>query len=202
MRRIGVHRNHPEPTVTTFSHRIRPHVQAELDAAAAQEALGHFHAAFQHLERAHVLGQPATVEHVRVHWRMFRFALRMRVGGEVYGQAWRLVAALVFTPLGLVPPGNTGGADISGVRRLPVPPDLQALIVAARQGSSRAGGSRHRWLAGITGLAALAALGLGACSIFDRYAQATVSGDGRGQEVLSRQDVNGLRLFLGKTARC
>jgi cytochrome c peroxidase len=35
-------------------------------------------------------------------------------------------------------------------------------------------------------------------SRFDRYAQATVSSDGRGQEVLTLQEVRGLRLFLGK----
>lgn len=35
-------------------------------------------------------------------------------------------------------------------------------------------------------------------SRFDRYAQATVAGDGRGQEVLSQQEVRGLRLFFTK----
>nr|WP_242529053.1 cytochrome c peroxidase [Ramlibacter ginsenosidimutans] len=35
-------------------------------------------------------------------------------------------------------------------------------------------------------------------SRFDKYAEATVSGDGRGQEVLSPQEVRGLRLFLTK----
>jgi cytochrome c peroxidase len=35
-------------------------------------------------------------------------------------------------------------------------------------------------------------------SRFDRYAQATAAGDGGGQEVLSRQEVRGLRLFLTK----
>ena len=35
-------------------------------------------------------------------------------------------------------------------------------------------------------------------SRFDRYAQATAAGDKRGQEVLSQQEVRGLRLFLGK----
>ncbi|MBK0393963.1 cytochrome-c peroxidase [Ramlibacter algicola] len=35
-------------------------------------------------------------------------------------------------------------------------------------------------------------------SRFDRYAQATVSGDARAQDVLSQQEVRGLRLFLGK----
>lgn len=35
-------------------------------------------------------------------------------------------------------------------------------------------------------------------SRFDKYAEASVSGDGRGQEVLSQQEVRGLRLFLIK----
>ena len=41
-------------------------------------------------------------------------------------------------------------------------------------------------------------------SRFDQYAQATVTGDGRGQEVLTGQEVRGLRLFLtkGQCATC
>jgi cytochrome c peroxidase len=35
-------------------------------------------------------------------------------------------------------------------------------------------------------------------SRFDRYAQATVAGDGPGQDVLTPQEVRGLRLFIGK----
>ncbi len=38
-------------------------------------------------------------------------------------------------------------------------------------------------------------------SRFDQYAQATVRGDGRGQAVLTPQEVRGLRLFVGK-AQC
>ncbi|HSV80451.1 MAG TPA: DUF3703 domain-containing protein [Ramlibacter sp.] len=118
--------------MNTFATRIKPIVNAELAAADAAEARGEFHTAFQHLERAHVLGQATTVEHVRVHWRMFRFALRNRLHGEAAGQAWRLVAASIFTAPGLVPEGNTGGADVSGFRRLPVPKDLKQAIDAAR----------------------------------------------------------------------
>ena len=41
-------------------------------------------------------------------------------------------------------------------------------------------------------------------SRFDRYAQATVAGDGRGQEVLTKQEVRGLRLFMtqGQCVTC
>jgi hypothetical protein len=118
--------------MSTFANRIRPSVQAELVAAATAEARGEFYTAFQHLERAHVLGQAATLEHVRVHWRMFRFSLRNRLHGEAAGQLWRLVAASIFTAPGLVPEGNTGGTDVSGLRRLPVPEDLKQRLDAAR----------------------------------------------------------------------
>lgn len=122
----------PEHLVTTFAIRIQPRVQAELAAAHAAEARGEFYTAFQHLERAHVLGQSATHEHVRVHWRMFRFALRNRRHGEVAGQLWRLLAAAIFTVAWLVPDGNTGGTDVSAFRRLPVPQDLKLALDAAR----------------------------------------------------------------------
>jgi hypothetical protein len=118
--------------MSTFANRIRPSVQVELVAATTAEARGEFYKAFQHLERAHVLGQAATLEHVRVHWRMFRFSMRNRLHGEAAGQLWRLVAASIFTAPGLVPEGNTGGTDVSGFRRLSVPEDLKQMLDAAR----------------------------------------------------------------------
>jgi hypothetical protein len=144
--------------MTTFALRIKPSVQAELDAAASAEALGHFYTAFQHLERAHILGQPATAEHVRVHWRMFRFAVRNRMAGEAFGQAWRMVAAAIFTAPGLVPEGNTGGADVSGFRRLPVPQDLRPIIQAAREQPQHGKPALRRTMAVALAFGALAVL--------------------------------------------
>jgi len=118
--------------MTTFALRIHPHVQTELAAAAPAEARGQFYTALQHLERAHNLGQPATGEHVRVHWHMFRFAVRNQPAGEAFGQTWRMLGAGLFTAVGLVPEGNTGGAADSGFRRMPIPVDLQAILDAAR----------------------------------------------------------------------
>ncbi len=118
--------------MNSYTTRIRPSVQAELDAADAAEARGDFHTAFEHLQRAHVLGQASTQLHVRIHWRMFGFAMRNRLRGEAFGQLWRTAAAAVFTALRLVPKGNTGGSDVSGFRALPVAPDLQRIIDAAR----------------------------------------------------------------------
>lgn len=118
--------------MSSFSIRIRPHVQAELDAAHAAERRGEFYTAFLKLERAHVLGQASTREHVRVHWLMLRFAIRHRLAAESFGQAWRVVTATLATPLGLVPSGNTGGADVNGFKPMRMTQDLRSAIEAAR----------------------------------------------------------------------
>jgi len=153
--------------MTTFAIRIRPSVQAELEASALAEARGQFYTAFQHLERAHVLGQPATSEHVRVHWRMFHFALRNRMPREAFGQAWRIAGAALFTAVGWVPTGNTGGSDVSGFRRMPLPQDLQAELDAARSSEQKqraAGFRRVSATFALAAVAALSALGMGGCS--------------------------------------
>lgn len=118
---------------TRFARNIRPHVSAELRAAKAALRAGQTLQAFSHLERAHVLGQASTVEHVRVHWRMLLWGLRQRSLRECLGQILRIVGATTKTAAGLVPHGNTGGANVSLLRRMPVAPDLQAVIDQARQ---------------------------------------------------------------------
>jgi hypothetical protein len=148
--------------MTTFALRIKPCVQAELDAAASNESLGHFHTAFQHLERAHVLAQPTTGEHARVHWRMFRFAVRNRMTGEAFGQAWRIVTAAIFTAFGLVPEGNTGGTNVSGFRRMPVPQDLRTIIKTSRLQPEQPT-ARRKLSAASAAVAALITSGLTGC---------------------------------------
>ena len=118
--------------MTTFGIRIRPFVAAELRAALEAETGGDARASFRHLERAHVLGQASTVHHVRVHWLMLRWAVRHRRAREGLGQLLRIVGAATKTAVGLVPPGNTGGANVSAIRPMPVPPDLAAAIREAR----------------------------------------------------------------------
>lgn len=118
--------------MSRFAARIRGHVDLELDAARAAAVLGQEARAFGHLERAHVLGQASTLLHVRVHWHMLRAGLRQRRAREIAGQLLRLVGAATKTPVGLVPTGNTGGADVSPLRPMPIAPDLQRLIDAAR----------------------------------------------------------------------
>jgi hypothetical protein len=123
-----------EHPMSAFATRIRPHVQAELDISNAAEREGFSDLAFHHLERAHVLAQPATLQHVRVHWRMFRFALRQRLPGEAFGQVLRMLLAGPLTIAGILPTGNTGGSAVNGFKPMEIPADLQRVIDAARGG--------------------------------------------------------------------
>jgi hypothetical protein len=115
-----------------FGARIHPHVQDELLAARASERAGNPAAGFRHLERAHVLGQTSTVEHVRVHAHMLAWGLRQRNAREVGGQVQRMVGAALVTGLGLVPHGNTGGSNVHPFRPMLIPDDLARTIAGAR----------------------------------------------------------------------
>lgn len=117
----------------SFAKAIRPHVTEELCRSASAQLEGRPELAFAHLERAHVLGQASTREHVRVHWRMLLWGLEQRQAREVAGQVFRIVGAATKTGVGLVPAGNTGGSNISPFQRLPVPDDLQACIEHAKE---------------------------------------------------------------------
>jgi hypothetical protein len=125
-----------EHPMSAFATHIRPHVQAELDISVAAEREGFGQLAFHHLERAHVLAQPATVLHVRVHWLMFRFALRNKLPGEAFGQILRLLLAAPLTIIGILPTGNTGGSAVSGFLPMRIPADLQRVLDAARGGAA------------------------------------------------------------------
>jgi pimeloyl-ACP methyl ester carboxylesterase len=114
-----------------FQRRIRPHVNAELTAALSAEQSGNWAASFRRLERAHVLGQASTIEHVRVHARMLAWATRHRDAREILAQLLRIAGAATKTLFGLVPSGNTGGGNVGAFRALPIPLDLAPALAAA-----------------------------------------------------------------------
>ena len=118
--------------MSTFTEGIHPHVAKELERARSAERSGDPDLAFHHLERAHIIGQSSTREHVRVHWAMFLWGVRRRRFREVAGQAFRIGGAATKTVFGLVPAGNTGGSNVSPFRRLPIAPELQTIIDEAR----------------------------------------------------------------------
>jgi hypothetical protein len=101
---------------------------AEEMELAATALKGADHAtAFPHFERAHILGQRDTWMHLRSHVGMLRVGWQRRDAGELFGQLTRLLAAALFSRI-WVPVGNTGGANVSALRPMPIPEDLQRLL--------------------------------------------------------------------------
>jgi len=118
--------------VSEFGRRIHPYVESEILAAYQAEARGKPEVAFSHMERAHILGQTSTVEHVRVHCHMFLWSIRQRNVRESLGQLLRIVGAAIGSAFGLVPMGNTGGTNVKSFKSMPIPSELVALIEKSR----------------------------------------------------------------------
>ncbi len=100
----------------------------ELEAARNARRAGDLPAEWVHLERAHILSQPRAGMHLRTHAAMLGAAGRRRDIREVVGQLARLVLAAPGSLSGRYPIGNTGGADVSAFRPMPIPADLQLLL--------------------------------------------------------------------------
>lgn len=118
----------------TETASLRTAFHAEMQAMHKYLAAAEYDAAFSRLERAHILGQKNTWQHTQVHLWMLRLGWQQRDVREVLGQLLRIPAALLFSRL-WVPIGNTGGANVSAIRPMPVPDDLAA-ILAGRPGKT------------------------------------------------------------------
>ena len=101
--------------------------EASMVAGKAALQAGEMANAYAAFERAHVLGQPRTGQHLRAHLGFLRWAVRQRDLRELFGQLTRIVAALLFTRIWL-PTGNTGGARVSAFRPMPVSDELARLL--------------------------------------------------------------------------
>jgi hypothetical protein len=106
---------------------LRAAYEAELAAAAVAAAARNIDLAFHHLARAHILGQRHTAQHVHIHWLMLKLAASVGAWGEFAGQLSRIVAAAVFSSI-WVPAGNTGRANVSALKPMPIPEDLRSLL--------------------------------------------------------------------------
>ena len=116
----------------SFSKNITPFVNSELELAARARESGNIITEFQHLENAHVIGQESTYWHVKVHGLMFLWAIRNAQLNELLGQSFRIVGAATKTAFGLVPQGNTGGANVSPFKVMPIKAEHQVIINTAK----------------------------------------------------------------------
>lgn len=111
----------------TRSERIEA-FEAAMSEAGQHRAAGDARSAFAALERAHVLGQLDVVPHLRAHWHMLQVGWSGGDWREVTGQLMRIALVPVGHLVGRLPVGNTGGANVSAFKPMPIPPELERLI--------------------------------------------------------------------------
>jgi hypothetical protein len=87
---------------------------------------------WQLLQAAHVAGQLQFTVHWHVHAVMLAHAWQQRDGREIRGQLLRLAGVPLAHLVRRVPVGNTGGADVSAIKPMQVPPQIAAHIAWAK----------------------------------------------------------------------
>lgn len=112
---------------TKMPEKLVPFYKQEL-TMARRYLLTDLRISWRHLERAHILGQPYPLEHTYVHWKMLRFGFRIKSIKEIVGQLPRLAVGGIKSFVGIIPVGNTGGADVPPLLPMPIPDELQAII--------------------------------------------------------------------------
>ena len=110
---------------------LKPYYQKELDKYRNEYLNGNFKSAWNHLERAHIIGQKYPYAHTFVHWEMLQFGFKIKSGKEIKGQIPRLIFGGVKSFVGEIPVGNPGGASVPPLKPFPVEKDLENIFAKA-----------------------------------------------------------------------
>lgn len=102
--------------------------EKEIDMANQSKANGFASDEWNHLERAHILGQFFALKHLHVHVLMIEYSIRHKIVREFFGQIPRIILAVPGSILKLAPKGNTGGADVGIFEPMQIPDDLQKIL--------------------------------------------------------------------------
>jgi hypothetical protein len=116
---------------TKLPNRLKPYFQKELSYYRRAFAERQLHIAWEHLERAHILGQRYPYAHSYVHWKMLQFGFHIKSSREILGQIPRLIFGGVKSFVGKVPVGNPGGADVPALKPFPIDPQLRSVFAKA-----------------------------------------------------------------------
>lgn len=108
--------------------RLKSSFEREVSLSKQAALQGDKSRAFYHLERAHILGQSYFASHLLTHWKMLCWGVEQKNGKEIFGQILRLAAVFPASLFGWVPVGNTGGANVSAFRHMPIERDLQKIL--------------------------------------------------------------------------
>lgn len=117
---------------TSMPTALKPFFQKELTEAENNFTKRRFQQSWQHLERAHILGQPYPFAHSFVHWKMLMFGIKTKNPKEIIGQIPRLLVGGVKSFVGNIPVGNTGGANVPPLQPMKIPEDLKIIIISSK----------------------------------------------------------------------
>lgn len=102
---------------------LRAAYDAEMTIAKVLYRERDYERCLAHLERAHILGQRNYIPHVVNHYWMLKAGWQRRDMQEVLGQIVRIIGS-AGSLVGAVPIGNTGRANVSAIKPMPIPADL------------------------------------------------------------------------------
>ena len=116
---------------TSIPIGLKPFYNEELVKYRTEFSKGNLKTAWNHLERAHIIGQKYPYAHTFVHWKMLLFGFRIKSGKEIIGQIPRLVFGGVKSFVGKIPIGNPGGANVPPLKPFPIEKELQDIFSKA-----------------------------------------------------------------------
>ena len=116
---------------TSMPEGLVPFYKLELESYKQEYTKGNLNKAWNHLERAHILGQRYPYAHSYVHWKMLQFGINIKSSKEVIGQIPRLIFGGVKSFVGKIPVGNPGGANVPPLKPFPIEDELQEIFVKA-----------------------------------------------------------------------
>ncbi len=116
---------------TSIPIGLKPFYNSELEKYKHEYVNGNLNAAWNHLERAHILGQKYPYAHTYVHWKMLQFGIKIKSGKEIIGQIPRLIFGGVKSFVGKIPVGNPGGVNVPPLKPFPIEKELQEIFIKA-----------------------------------------------------------------------
>jgi hypothetical protein len=116
---------------TSIPKNLKPYFKAELEKYRTKYSNGDLKSAWNHLERAHIIGQKYPYTHTLVHWKMLQFGIKIKNGKEIMGQIPRLIFGGVKSFVGKIPDGNPGGANVPPLKPFPIENELKIIFAKA-----------------------------------------------------------------------
>ena len=116
---------------TSIPESLKPYYKAELNKYRTEYSNRDLKKAWNHLERAHIIGQKYPYAHTFVHWKMLQFGIKIKNRKEIMGQIPRLIFGDVKSFVGKIPLGNPGGANVPPLKPFPIENELKNIFQKA-----------------------------------------------------------------------